>query len=78
MISVDHEVAWEQLNEIMTEGVSYLSCNVSISRISAREEKFDKNRDGKTGRTHIYFDYPRSRFITQKEFVEEYEKLLAF
>jgi replicative DNA helicase len=39
--------------------------------------KVDKNRDGKTGCTHIYFDYPRSRFITQEEFVEEYEKLLA-
>jgi len=39
--------------------------------------KVDKNRDGKTGRAHIYFDYPRSRFMTQEEFTEEYEKLLA-
>jgi replicative DNA helicase len=38
--------------------------------------KIDKNRDGKTGKTHIYFDYPRSRFMTKDEYVKEYEKLL--
>jgi replicative DNA helicase len=38
--------------------------------------KIDKNRDGKTGKTHIYFDYPRSRFMTRDEFAKEYEKLL--
>jgi len=38
--------------------------------------KIDKNRDGKTGKTHIYFDYPRSRFMTKDEYMKEYNKLL--
>ncbi|MGV7223234.1 MAG: DnaB-like helicase C-terminal domain-containing protein [Nitrospinales bacterium] len=38
--------------------------------------KVDKNRDGKTGKTHIYINYPESRFLTQQECVEEYSKLL--
>jgi replicative DNA helicase len=38
--------------------------------------KVDKNRDGKTGKTHIYMNYPQSRFLTQQEHMEEYRKLL--
>jgi hypothetical protein len=38
--------------------------------------KIDKNRDGKTGLTHIYFDYARSRFMTHAEYVEKFEKTL--
>jgi len=38
--------------------------------------KVDKNRDGKTGKTHIYINYPESRFLTQQECVDEYSKLL--
>ena len=38
--------------------------------------KVDKNRDGKTGKTHIYINYPESRFLTQQECVVEYDKLL--
>ena len=38
--------------------------------------KVDKNRDGKTGKTHIYINYPESRFLTQQESVDEYSKLL--
>jgi len=35
----------------------------------------EKNRDGKIGKTYLYFDYPRSRFLTTEEFREEYEKI---
>jgi replicative DNA helicase len=38
--------------------------------------KIDKNRDGKTGKTHIYMNYPQSRFLTQQEHVDEYRVLL--
>jgi len=38
--------------------------------------KIDKNRDGKTGQTKIYFDYRRSRFYTKSEFVEEFEGIM--
>ena len=39
--------------------------------------KIDKNRDGKTGMTHIYFDYRRSRFMTQEEVVQAYQETLT-
>ncbi len=35
----------------------------------------EKNRDGKTGKTYLYFDYPRSRFLTVEEYRDEYEKI---
>jgi replicative DNA helicase len=35
----------------------------------------EKNRDGKIGKTYLYFDYPRSRFLTVEEYREEYEKI---
>ena len=38
--------------------------------------KIDKNRDGKTGQTQIYFDYQRSRFLTKSEFLEEFKGIL--
>jgi replicative DNA helicase len=38
--------------------------------------KIDKNRDGKTGQTQIYFDYKRSRFLTNSEFSEEFKGIL--
>jgi replicative DNA helicase len=38
--------------------------------------KVDKNRDGKTGQTQIYFDYRRSRFLTKSEFSEEFKGIL--
>ena len=28
--------------------------------------KVEKNRDGKTGKTNLYFDYPRSKIWTQQ------------
>jgi len=39
--------------------------------------KIDKNRDGKTGMTHVYFDYPRSRLMTQDEFIEAFQEMLT-
>jgi len=39
--------------------------------------KVTKNRDGKTGKTHIYFDYPRSRFMTNDEFLEAFQETLT-
>jgi len=39
--------------------------------------KIDKNRDGRTGMTHVYFDYPRSRFMTQEECFEEFQETLT-
>jgi replicative DNA helicase len=38
--------------------------------------KVDKNRDGKTGQTNIYFDYAKARLLTIGEFNSEYEKIL--
>mgnify|MGYP000539585481 CR=1 FL=1 len=38
--------------------------------------KVDKNRDGKTGLTHVYFDYPRSRFLTQEECINAFAETL--
>jgi replicative DNA helicase len=38
--------------------------------------KIDKNRDGKTGQTQIYFDYRRSRFLTKSEYLEEFKGIM--
>ncbi len=38
--------------------------------------KIDKNRDGKTGQTQIYFDYKRSRFLTKSEYLEEFRGIM--
>ena len=38
--------------------------------------KVDKNRDGKTGQTHIYFDYAKARLLTIGEYTSECEKIL--
>jgi len=38
--------------------------------------KVDKNRDGKTEQTHIYFDYAKARLLTKDEFIEKYIKIL--
>jgi replicative DNA helicase len=38
--------------------------------------KIHKNRDGKTGDLNIYFDYPRSRFLTVRELNQEYRCVL--
>ena len=35
----------------------------------------EKNRDGKVGKTYLYFDYPRSRFLTVEGYRDEYEKI---
>jgi len=35
----------------------------------------EKNRDGKVGKTYLYLDYQRSRFLTVEEYREEYEKI---
>jgi hypothetical protein len=32
----------------------------------------EKNRDGKTGKTNLYFDYPRSRILTNEECLGEF------
>lgn len=55
-------------NEITSDEETYVPKKVVL--------KVDKNRDGKTGKTHIYINYPESRFLTQQESVEEYSKLL--
>ncbi len=34
--------------------------------------KVEKNRDGKTGKTTLYFDYPRSRILTNEEYMDEF------
>jgi hypothetical protein len=31
----------------------------------------EKNTDGKMGKTQVYFDYPRSRVLTQEEYQKE-------
>ena len=31
----------------------------------------EKNRDGRMGKTQVYFDYPRSRVLTQEEYQKE-------
>jgi replicative DNA helicase len=38
--------------------------------------KIDKNRDGKTGQTQIYFDYKRSIFLTKSEYLEEFKGIM--
>jgi replicative DNA helicase len=38
--------------------------------------KIHKNRDGNTGDLNIYFDYPRSRFLTVRELNQEYRGIL--
>ena len=35
-----------------------------------------KNRDGKTGKTNLYFDYPRSRILTNEEYMDEFEEVM--
>jgi hypothetical protein len=32
----------------------------------------EKNRDGKTGKTTLYFDYPRSRILANEEYMDEF------
>ena len=34
--------------------------------------KVEKNRDGKTGNINLYFDYPRSRILTNEEYMDEF------
>jgi replicative DNA helicase len=55
-------------NEISSDEETYVPKKVVL--------KVDKNRDGKTGKTHIYINYPESRFLTQQEWVDEYSELL--
>jgi replicative DNA helicase len=38
--------------------------------------KVEKNRDGKTGKTHLYFDYPRSRILTNEEYMDEFGEVM--
>jgi len=33
--------------------------------------KVEKNRDGKTGKTNLYFGYPRSRILTMRSTMSE-------
>jgi hypothetical protein len=35
-----------------------------------------KNRDGKTGKTTLYFDYPRSRTLTNEEYMDEFGEVM--
>lgn len=35
----------------------------------------EKNRDGKIGKTYLYFDYQRSRLLTVEEYRDEYEQI---
>ena len=36
--------------------------------------KVEKNRDGKTGKTTLYFDYSRSRVLTNEKYMDEFGK----
>jgi hypothetical protein len=36
----------------------------------------DKNRDEKTGRTNLYFDYPRFRILTIEEYMDEFGEVM--
>jgi replicative DNA helicase len=38
--------------------------------------KVEKNRDGKTGRTNLYFDYSRSRILTNEEYMDEFGEVM--
>ena len=38
--------------------------------------KVEKNRDGKTGKTNLYFDYPRSRILTNEEYMNEFGEVM--
>ena len=38
--------------------------------------KVEKNRDGKTGKTNLYFDYPRSRILTNEEYMDEFGEVM--
>jgi hypothetical protein len=38
--------------------------------------KVEKNRDGKTGKTNLYFDYPRSRILTNDEYMDEFGEVM--
>jgi hypothetical protein len=35
-----------------------------------------KNRDGKTGKTTLYFAYPHSRILTNEVYMDEYGEIL--
>jgi hypothetical protein len=35
----------------------------------------EKNRDGKTGKTNLYFDYPRPRILTDEDEFGEVMKI---
>jgi hypothetical protein len=36
----------------------------------------EKNRDGKTGKTNLYFDYPHSRILTNEEYMDEFGEVM--
>jgi hypothetical protein len=36
----------------------------------------EKNRDGKTGKTNLYFDYPRFRILTNEEYMDEFGEVM--
>jgi replicative DNA helicase len=38
--------------------------------------KVEKNRDGKTGKTNLYFDYPRFRIFTNEEYLDEFGEVM--
>jgi hypothetical protein len=38
--------------------------------------KVEKNRDGKTGKTNLYFDYSRSRILTNEEYMDEFGEVM--
>ena len=38
--------------------------------------KVEKNRDGKTGKATLYFDYPRSRILTNEEYMDEFGEVM--
>ena len=38
--------------------------------------KVEKNRDGKAGKTNLYFDNPRSRILTNDEYMDEFGEVM--
>jgi len=38
--------------------------------------KVEETKDGKTGKTNLYFDYPRSRILTNEEYMDKFGEIM--
>jgi len=60
---------------------SFKSSNFSTDGIQPSKPvkvilKAEKNRDGKTGKATLYFNYPRSRILTNEEYMSEFGEVM--